>query len=61
MQQGYDSIALVSMEKKDCRKELGNSVLGRLKKRNDYYPWEIKNIEYWVYAASGAIREGRLI
>lgn len=61
VRQANRNIALVSIEKENHRKELDNSVLGRLKKRNDYYPWQIENIDYWVHSASGVIREGRLI
>ena len=56
---GGNTIALVSIEK--ARVPLDESVLGRLRSRNDYYPWEIANIEYWVHDSAGATVEGRLL
>ena len=44
---GKDAIALVSIEKRQVKTD--NSIMGRLRKRNDYYPWEIENIDYWVF------------
>ena len=53
------SIALVSVEKAKAR--LGGSVLDKLRSRNDYYPWKIDNIDYWVCDEGGAISEGNLL
>jgi len=53
------NIALVSIEK--ARAILDGSVLGKLRSRNDYYPWEIVKIDYWVRDESGAISEGNLL
>ncbi len=41
-------IALVSLEKE--RVSLGNSILDKLRKRNDYFPWEVINIDFWIYS-----------
>jgi len=38
------AIALVSIEK--SKAQLDDSTLGRLRERNDYYPWDIVNIDY---------------
>jgi len=53
------NVALVSIEKK--RASLDQSVLDKLRRRNDYYPWEIVNIDYWVHDESGATSEGNLL
>ena len=45
-----DTIALVSIEK--LRIPSDNSVLGRLRSRNDYYPWEIENIDCRIHTAN---------
>jgi len=52
-----DTIALVSIEK--SRMPSDNSVLGRLRSRNDYYPWEIANIDCRVHTANRNV-EGNL-
>jgi len=51
------TIALVSIEK--SRIPSDNSVLGRLRSRNDYYPWEIVNIDCRVHTADRNV-EGNL-
>jgi len=51
------AIVLVSVEKSKIPKS--ESILGRLRSRNDYYPWEIRTIDYWVYTLDN-IREGTL-
>ena len=42
-----DTIALVSINKRKV--PLGDDTLSRLRKRNDYYPWNIVKIDYWVH------------
>lgn len=54
------SIALVSVEKENIRSKLSKSNLDKLRKRNDYYPWRVKNVDYWVHDRNGVIREGNL-
>ena len=49
-------IAFVSIEK--SRADLGDTVLGQLKRRNEYYPWEINSIDYWIYGSDRKIIEG---
>lgn len=51
-------IAFVSIEKKKA--DLGDTVLDQLKKRNEYYPWEISSIDYWIYGSDRKIIEGIL-
>lgn len=54
------NIALVSIEKR--KSELDKqSALGKLRGRNDYYPWQIVRIDYWVHDKDGVIREGSLM
>jgi hypothetical protein len=52
-------IAFVSIEK--SKADLGNTVLDQLKKRNEYYPWEITSIDYWIYGSDRKIIEGNLL
>ncbi len=52
-------IAFVSVER--IRADLEDTVLGRLKRRNEYYPWEIKSIDFWVYGSDRKIIEGNLL
>jgi len=52
-----DAIALVSIEK--SKAHLDKSTLGRLRKRNDYYPWNIVNIDYWIHSGNHDV-EGNL-
>jgi len=59
VEEGQDNVALVSIEK--TKALLDESVLGKLRSRNDYYPWQIVNIDYWVHDESGVIREGNLM
>lgn len=42
-----DTIALVSINK--MKVPLHGDALGHLRKRNDYYPWNIVKIDYWVH------------
>ena len=51
-------IAFVSIEK--SKADLGDTVLDQLKKRNEYYPWETSNIDYWIYGSDRKIIEGIL-
>lgn len=51
-------IAFVSIEKEKA--DLGNTVLDKLKRRNEYYPWEVSSIDYWVYGSDKSIQEGNL-
>jgi len=44
------AIALVSIEK--SRTQLDDSTLGRLRRRNNYYPWDIVNIDYWIHSGN---------
>jgi len=59
VRESQDNVALVSIEKR--RVPLGQSVLDKLRSRNDYYPWEIRKIDYWVHDESGATSEGNLL
>jgi len=52
-----DAIALVSIEK--SKAQLDDSTLGRLRKRNDYYSWNIVNIDYWIHSGNHDV-EGNL-
>lgn len=51
------SAALVSIEK--SKAILDESTLGHLRRRNNYYPWDIVNIDYWIFDGNN-IREGNL-
>jgi hypothetical protein len=52
-------IAFVSIKKRKV--DLGDTVLGQLKKRNEYYPWEISSIDYWIYGSDRKIIKGNLL
>jgi len=52
-------IAFVSIEK--SRTSLGDTVLDRLKRRNEYYPWRISNIDYWIYGSDRTVIENNLL
>jgi len=52
-------IAFVSIEK--SKADLGDTVLDQLKKRNEYYPWETSNIDYWIYGSDRKVIEGNLL
>ena len=54
------NIALVSIEKRKVELDK-NSALSKLRRRNDYYPWQIVRIDYWVHDNDGVIREGSLM
>jgi hypothetical protein len=49
------SIALVSIEK--SKAALDESILARLRRRNNYYPQDIVNIDYWIFDGND-IRKG---
>ena len=51
------SIALVSIQR--TRETLDNTVLGKLR-RNDYGPWAITSIDYWIHSKDGLV-EGNVI
>ena len=51
------SIALVSIIKE--RVQLQKTSLNILRKRNDYYPWNIVKIDYWIHKENQA-KEGNL-
>lgn len=51
-------IAFVSIEK--SKVDLGDTVLDHLKRRNEYYPWEISSIDYWACGSDRKIIEGNL-
>ncbi|MEG6572114.1 hypothetical protein V6C21_06320 [[Clostridium] cellulosi] len=51
-------IAFVSIEK--SKADLGDTVLDQLKKRNEYYPWETSNIDYWIYGSDRKVVSGIL-
>jgi len=59
-QENSANIALVSVEKRKVELDK-NSALGKLRSRNDYYPWQIVRIDYWVHDNDGVIREGSLM
>ncbi|MBC8382718.1 MAG: hypothetical protein H8E22_02695 [Candidatus Cloacimonetes bacterium] len=53
-----NNIALVSIIKERAR--LGkDSPLNVLRKRNDYFPWDIITVDYWIYSANRT-KEGNL-
>jgi hypothetical protein len=52
------SIALISIIKQNLK--LGKSTLDNLKNRNDYYPWEILAIDYWIIDKYSNVKEGTL-
>lgn len=41
-----ETVALVSINK--MKVSLHGNALSHLRKRNDYYPWNIVKIDYWV-------------
>ena len=49
-----ETMAFVSIEKRKAM--LGVSPLEKLRRRNDYYPWDIEKIEYWIHAPTRDIR-----
>lgn len=53
-----DAIALVSVIKEKVQLK-NDSPLDVLRKRNDYYPWEVVSIDYWIYKAN-RVKEGNL-
>jgi len=57
VKESKENIVLVSIEKSKAK--LGDSPLDRLRRRNDYYPWDIVNIDYWIHTTSQNI-EGNL-
>jgi len=54
------NIILISVEKQKSEFMNKDSILGKLRCRNDYYPWNISKIDYWIHASYGDIREGIL-
>ena len=52
------TIAFVSLEK--TRAALSESTMDLLRGRNDYYPWGVENIDYWIHTARGRVVEGNL-
>ncbi len=54
---GKSNIALVSIIKE--KPELKDSVLNELRGRNNYFPWDIIQIDYWIFGANQQ-REGTL-
>ncbi|MBU4451747.1 MAG: hypothetical protein KJ851_03030, partial [Nanoarchaeota archaeon] len=43
------NIVLVSIEKENKKKQLTDSTLDNLRERNNYYPWDIVEVKYWIY------------
>jgi len=54
------NIFLISVEKQKSWSVRKRSVLSGLRKRNDYYPWDIVTIDYWMRTSDGRTREGNL-
>lgn len=52
------NVALVSIEKK--KSLLSKTDLDKLRKRNEYYPWEITTIDYWIHDSKGIEKDGNL-
>ena len=52
------TIALISVIKKKMEKE--ESALGKIRRRNDYYPWDIEKIDYWIHTSTHEIDTGTL-
>lgn len=52
------NIALVSIIKERAQLE-NNSPLNVLRMRNDYFPWDIITVDYWIYSANRT-KEGNL-
>ncbi len=57
---GPGNILLISVEKQKSRSVRKRSVLSELRRRNDYYPWDIVTIDYWMRTKNGRTREGNL-
>ncbi len=55
---GRNAIALVSIIKEKAQLE-NNSELNVLRNRNQYYPWDIVTVDYWIYTPNET-REGNL-
>ena len=49
-----ETMVFVSIEKRKA--VLGVSPLEKLRSRNDYYPWDIEKIEYWIHTPTRDIR-----
>lgn len=49
-------IALVSIEKR--RMDQDNSTLGLIRNRNDYSPWDIVSVDYWIHDENHTIVDG---
>jgi hypothetical protein len=49
-----ETMAFVSVEKKKVK--LGDSTLEKLRSRNDYYPWDVEKIEYWIHTPTRDLR-----
>jgi len=52
------NIAFVSIEKK--KSSLSDSNLDKLRKRNEYSPWEIITVDYWIHDSNGIEKDGNL-
>ncbi|MCX6759789.1 MAG: hypothetical protein NTW46_00400 [Candidatus Nealsonbacteria bacterium] len=49
-----ETMAFISIKKK---KENGDDTpLGKLRSRNDYYPWSVEKIDYWIHTPARDIR-----
>jgi hypothetical protein len=55
---GKNAIALVSIIKERAQLKR-DSTLNVLRKRNDYFPWDITTVDYWIYRANRT-KEGNL-
>jgi len=66
----WDNIKKVIKEEKKCnivlvsvikeKASLKDTVLDTLRKRNDYFSWDITSIDYWIHDEKGVIKEGNL-
>lgn len=52
------TIGLISIEKSSA--VINNTPLGKIRKRNDYYPWDINKIDFWIHSGKNNILNGNL-
>lgn len=56
---GENDIALISIIKERAQLKEEDTSLNALRRRNDYFPWNIITVAYWIYSAN-RITEGIL-
>jgi len=60
VRKNHRNIVLISIEKEKSKFLKENTILNSLRKRNDYYPWDISKIDYWMYTFNNVVKEGNL-